>query len=39
VEKRLLVLSWIFTDFHEIWYLRIYSKILRENSCFIAVWQ
>ena len=26
------------TNFHEIWYLRIFSKICRENSSFIKMW-
>jgi len=27
------------TDFHEIWYLSIFSKVCWENSSFIKLWQ
>ena len=37
VRKEQLGSHW--TDFHEIWYLSIFSKICRENSSLIKVWQ
>jgi len=36
VRMEKLVSHW--TDFHEIWYFMIFSKIRRENSSLISIW-